>query len=71
MKDGIEVEINLTTTKEKTIEEGERRKDKYREQPSSSDSQEARMDVLMKIVENLMERLAMDNRPPPKGNQEQ
>ena len=28
------------------------------------------MDMMMKTMENLMERLTMDNRPPPRENQE-
>ena len=34
-------------------------------------SQEASMDIIMKIVEKLMERITMDNRPLPRENQEQ
>ena len=46
-------------------------KDKEHEQPSSSNSPEASMQIMMKIIERLMERLTMDNRPPPRRNQEQ
>ena len=65
INDAIEVEINLTAAKEKRREEGDIRKDKDPEQPSSSISQEARMDIMMKMMEKLMERLTMDHIPPP------
>ena len=61
MNDAIEVEINLSVAKEKRREEGERREDKEHEKTSSSNSQEARVDMMMKIMENLMERLTMDD----------
>ena len=70
MNDAIEVEINLTAAREKRIKEVERRKEKDPTQPSSSNSQEARMDMMMKIMETLMERLTMDSRPPPREEQE-
>ena len=69
MNDAIEIEINLTVAKEKMREEGDRRRDKEPKQTSSSNSQEAMMDMMMKSMENLMERLTMDNRPPPIENQ--
>ena len=71
MNDAIEVEINLAAAREKRREEGERRKEKYPTQPSSSNSQEARMDMMMKIMEKMMERLTMENIPPPREEQEQ
>ena len=57
MNDSIEVEVNLTAARKKRREEGDRRKDK-----------EARMDMMVKPVENLIERLAMENRAPPRKN---
>ena len=71
MNDAIEVEINLTTAREKMREEGEIRKDKEPTQPFSSNSQEARMDMMMETMEKVMERLTMDHNPPPIENQEQ
>ena len=47
-------------------EQGERRKEKGPTQPSSSNSQEARMDTMMKIMEKMMERLTMENIPSPR-----
>ena len=70
INDATEVERKLTTAKEKRTEEGEIRKDKEPEKQSSSNSQEARMDTMMKSMENLMERLTMDNRPPLRESQE-
>ena len=71
MNDVVEVEINLTAAIEKRREEGERRKEKDPPQLSSFKSHEAIMDTMMQTMEKLMERLTMDNRPPPKENQEQ
>ena len=65
MNDAIEVEINLTSAREKRRQEGEIRKDKDPTQPSSSNSQGARMDMIMETMENLMERPTMDHCPPP------
>ena len=70
MNDAIEVEINMIVAREKRREEGERRKENEPTQPSSSNSQEARMDMMMKIMEKLMDRLTMENRPPPSEKQE-
>ena len=57
MNVSIEVEVNLIAARKKRREEGDRRKDK-----------EARMDMMVKPVENLIERLAMENRAPPRKN---
>ena len=46
-------------------EEGSRRKDKEPKQHSSSNSQEVKMDMMMKAMEKFMEGLSMDGRPPP------
>ena len=78
MKDAIEVEVNLAASRNKKRDEGEWRReegdimrDKEPEQPSSSNSQEVKMEMMMKSMEKLIERLTMDNRPPTKENQEQ
>ena len=71
INDGIEVEINLNSIKEKMREDGERRKDKEAKWTSSPNSQEASMDIMMKIMETLIKRLTMDNRSPPIENQAQ
>ena len=52
-------------------ERGERRKDKELEQPSTSSSQEAIIDMMLIAIERMMERLFVDGRPPPRENQEQ
>ena len=77
-KDAIEVEVNLPTSIKKKMDEGDsRREEGYRrkykdpEKPYSYNSQEVRMDMMMKAMEKLMERLSMDNRPPPREIQEQ
>ena len=77
MKDAIEVEVNLNASRKKKRDEvewrrqeGDRIKDKYPQHPSSSISQEARMDIVMKSMERLMERHSMDGRTPPRENQE-
>ena len=71
MNDSLEVEINLTAAKKKGKEEGERRKDRELEQSFSSNSEEARMDTMLKPTEELMERITMDNLTPTKENKEQ
>ena len=72
MKDSIEVEVNMTAARKKKRDEGEWRRDegdrikeKEPEQPSSSKSQEVGMDMMMKTMEKLMERIFVDIRPPP------
>lgn len=76
--DVMEVEVKLTSAMRKKRdecewrrEEGDQRKGKEPEQPSMSYTQETNMDVMMNTMENLMERLTVDNRPPPKYHQEQ
>ena len=73
MKDSIEVEVHLVTTREKKRdkgewrrEEGERKVDKELEKPSTSRSQEARIDTMLRTMERMMERLLVDGRPPPR-----
>ena len=51
-------------------EEGDWRRGKEPEQPSTSYTQETKMDVMMNTMEKLMERLTVDNHPPPKDHQE-
>lgn len=71
MNEAVEVEVNLTSARRKKIEEGEwrreentRKREKESEQPSTSNSQEARDSMLVKTLEKIMERLAVDGRPP-------
>ena len=78
MKDAIEVEVNLVVARKKKRyegewrkEEGERKNDKELEQPSTSSSQEARIDTMLRTMERMMERLSVTRRTPPKENQEQ
>ena len=75
--DAIEVEVNMNATKSKNRdegewirEEGEIRKEKNPEQPSSSNPQEAKMDMMMKTMEKLMENIIVDSRPPHREGQE-
>ena len=77
MKYAKEVEVNLNTGRKKKRDEGEwrreerdRRRDKTSKQPYSSNSQEGRMDMMMKAMEMLMERLTVDNILPPREKQE-
>ena len=78
MKDTIEVEVDLVTARNKKRddeewrrEEGERKVDKDLEGPSTSILQEARIDTMLWTMERMMERISVDERPPPKENQEQ
>ena len=68
MNDAIEVEINLTTDREKRREEEEKGKEKEPIQPFSSTSLEDWIDRVMEAMESLMERIIMDNNPPPIKN---
>ena len=52
-------------------ERGEKRKDKELEEPSTSSSQEGIIDMMLRTIERMMERLFVDGRPPPRENQEQ
>ena len=52
-------------------ERGEIRKDKETEQPSTSSSQETGIDIMMRTMERMMERLSVDGTPPPRENQDQ
>ena len=81
MKYFIEVEVNLTTARKKKRDEGEwrreegergeRTKNKEPEKPSTSSSQESRIDTMLRTMERMMERVSVYGRPPPKENQEQ
>ena len=69
MNEVVEVEVNLTSARRKKVEEGEwrrggaRKREKEAKQPSTSNSQEARDNMLVKTLEKMMERLAVDGRP--------
>ena len=78
MKDTIELEVDLVTTRKKKIDEGEWRReegewkvDKELEGPSTLSLQEARIDTMLWTMERMMERISVDEIPPPKENQEQ
>ena len=78
MKDTIEVEVDLVTARNKKRddgkwrrEEGEQKVDKELEGPSTLSLQEARIDTMLWTMERMMERISVDERPPPKENQEQ
>ena len=78
MKDTIELEVDLVTTRKKKIDEGEWRREegekkvvKYLEGPSILSLQEARIDTMLWTMERMMERISVDGRPPPRENQEQ
>ena len=77
MKDTIEAEVKLVVaTKKKRDEaewrreERERKVDKELENPSTLSSQEAIIDTMLRTTERMMERLLVDDRPPPRENQE-
>ena len=78
MKDTIEVEVKLVTARKKKRdeaewrrEERERKVDKELEHPSTLSSKEAIIDTMLRTMEIMMERLLVDDRPPPRENQEQ
>lgn len=78
MNDAVEVEVNLTSARRKKRdegdwrrEEGDMRKGKEPEQPSTSYTQEVRDNMMMRTMEKLMERLTVDNIPSPRDHQEQ
>jgi len=76
MNEAVEVEVNLTSARRKKRdkgewrrEEGDKKKGKEQEQPSTSYTQKTKMNVMMKTMEKLMERFTVDNRPPPREQQ--
>ena len=76
MNEAVEVEVNLTSARRKKVEEGEwrreegaRKREKEAEQPSTSNSQEARDSMIVKTLEKMMERLTVDGRPPHREQQ--
>ena len=76
MNEAVEVEVNLMSARRKKIEEGEwrreentRKRENESEQPSTSNSQEAWDNMLVKTLEKMMERLAVDGRPPHREQQ--
>ena len=78
MKDTIEVEVDLVVARKKKRDEGEWRREegerkvaKELEGPSTSGSQEARIDTMLWTMERMMERISVDERPPPREKQEQ
>ena len=66
-KYALEVEANLMASgKMKQRVEVDRRKTREENQPSTSSSTDAKFDIMMKNMERLMDRLALDNMPPNK-----
>jgi hypothetical protein len=71
MNDAIEVEANLMASgKIKIKVEAEKKKVKEENQPSSSKSADIKLDMMVKTMEKLVERLTLDNRPPPRERQD-
>ena len=67
MNDAIEVEANLMASRKiKNKVETEKKKGKEENQPSSSKSWDAKLDMMVKTMETLVERLTLDNRPVPR-----
>ena len=76
MNEAVEVEVNLTSARRKKIEEGEwqreentRKREKESDHPSTSNSQEAKDSMIVKTLEKMMERLAVEGRPPHREQQ--
>lgn len=71
MNDTIEVEANLMASGKINIKvEVEKKKVKEENQPSSSKSTDIKFDMMVKTMEKLVERLTLDNRPPPRERQD-
>jgi len=59
----IEVEVNVMATRKSKQDE---KKVKEKDQPSSSSSpSDLKFDIMMKTMENMMEKFFVDNKPPP------
>jgi hypothetical protein len=66
MNDAIEVEVNLAASgKIKFQVEDEKKKIKDEAQPSTSQSSDAKLDLMVKTMEKLVEKLSLDNKPAP------
>jgi hypothetical protein len=71
MNDAIEVEVNLMASRKiKNKVETEKNKVKEENQPSSSQSSDAKLDMMVKTMEKLVERLTLDNRLVTRERQE-
>jgi len=67
MTDAIEVEVNLMASgKMKTNSGRDINKTKEKEQPSTSQTSEERFEAMVRNMERMMERMALDNRPRPR-----
>jgi hypothetical protein len=67
MIDAIEVEVNLMASgkmKSKSVRDMNKAQDKA--QPSTSQTSEERFEMMMRTMEIMMERMALDNRPNPR-----
>ena len=69
MDDAIEIEVYLTASvKVKQRPVTEKRKIKDESQPSTSQSIDAKFDMILKTMERLVEKLSLDDKP-ANGNQ--
>jgi flagellar basal body P-ring protein FlgI len=64
MNDAIEVELNLVASGNIKLQiEDKKEKDKEEALPSTSQASDAKLDLMVKTMEKLVEKLSLDNKP--------
>ena len=68
MSDAIEVEINMMSSKRGRYKVDTRKQIKPKEEPQASTSANPKFDSLMKVVEKLVDKLSIREKPPARDN---
>ena len=69
MSDAIEVEINMMSSKRGRYKVEARESRKPKQEPRASTSSDPKFDFLMKVMEKLMDKLSINNKPVARDNE--
>ena len=68
MSDAIEVEINMMSSKKGRYKVDRREQRKTKEEPQAYTSADPKFDSLMKVMEKLVDKLSIREKPPARDN---
>ena len=68
MSDAIEIEINMMSSERGRYKVDAREKRKTKEEPQASTSADPKFDSLMKVMEKLVDKLSIREKPPARDN---
>lgn len=71
MSNAIEVEINMMSSKRRRYKVEARESRKPKEEPQASTSSDPKFDSLMKVMEKLVDKLSINNKPTTRDNEPQ